>query len=176
VPITIVPLSDQGPGAEPKSPKSASAISSMAGNLIRVGYICLADIEDPSQLCGEMIKLVRSDGLVDDVELLEVLPGQDKARCKDRQGRVLVKKDKYCFCIPLGLMQLAKNAREQEGQRARDDKAAPAAATADVVENVILKVRDWEVCFDERGKKFYFNTRTEESSWRKPPELADLDV
>jgi hypothetical protein len=59
---------------------------------------------------------------VDDVELLEVLLGQDKARCKDRQGRVLIKKDKYCLCIPLGLMQLAMNAREQEGQRARDEQ------------------------------------------------------
>ena len=33
----------------------------------------------------------------------------------------------------------------------------------------------WETCHDAEGRRFYFNTETEESVWERPPELGDVD-
>ena len=46
--------------------------------------------------------------------------------------------------------------------RARKRKPLPPVGTS---------VGDWEVCEDEEGKKYFYNTRTEESAWDAPDEV-----
>ena len=106
------------------TPKSRASFSpdvefSMA-TLINCGFISVADLLDRSDIIGQSVKMVRSDGTTDDVQVVSVFEDKEKMKCVCEDGKMVVKKLKYFFCVPLEILQLA--GKDSSSHRLKIDK------------------------------------------------------
>mmetsp|Transcript_23292 Transcript_23292/g.37112 ORF Transcript_23292/g.37112 Transcript_23292/m.37112 type:complete len:2173 (-) Transcript_23292:1975-8493(-) len=71
------------------------------------GYVCIEDIDAKKEIIDCPVKLIRSDGSTDDVVLRKVLAKKKKVRIELETGKLVLKKFKYCYCVPPELLRLA---------------------------------------------------------------------
>ncbi|CAK8990625.1 Pre-mRNA-processing protein prp40 [Durusdinium trenchii] len=243
-------LGSQGPllwsPTSPKSPKSVAEIQTAVLALQAVGFRCISEVENVVPLLGTAVKMVRSDGSTDDVTLLEVV--KNKVRCQCLDGKIVLKRFKYCYVIPPELLNLAvddgntssckleagtspdqafpsvgseqpvKDEMQSVVEETKDEEKVATSLVSeasslndkspggdqdppvenepsldedredgdedhddgdedhedgdeDMADNVKERIGDWEVCFDDDGKEFFFNVKSEESFWGVPEEV-----
>lgn len=81
------------------TPVAGSPIDAAIRKLLESNYVCANGVNLDNYL-GKGVKIVRSDGRVDTLILVEEA-GDGRVRCrKPNSSLFIVKKAKYCFCLP----------------------------------------------------------------------------
>ena len=102
------------------TPVAGSPIDAAIRKLLDGNYVCANGVNLDNYL-GKGVKIVRSDGRVDTLILVEEA-GDGRVRCrKPNSSLFIVKKAKYCFCLPnlLNTTPAQKNQMVEEVEKQR---------------------------------------------------------